>query len=402
MEGTPQLLTDVKFSQHRKGYDPDEVDNFLERVSAAVAQLQDKLRQATERAEVADSQLAEARRLQAEAEAAAARAGAGTPGSASSPAIDADEELKKVLLLAQRAADQAVTEANTTATKTVTEARSKALALLAEAEAERDRMMQQARQSADATVEERAQKLRDQVVALEAAKGDLEADVATLDAHLASETERLRAQLASIQGGLDDPRGLRLAETPPLIDTPVPVFESDDEPDVAAAPSESSGSPVIDIQEGPADESAGESAGESDSADGSGDSGSSDDSVAEAEALSTMTAPHAMFDLAAEPDADAPPLVELMPVGEPVPVDDAPEIAIDLTDADVTGSDLDDDPDGGEPTSLFAPSAEEHAPAAGSALGEPDAAADAAMRAFFERDLDEADDAKGSRFGRRR
>ena len=47
MDGNPQLLTDVKFSTHRKGYDPDEVDNFLERVSAAVAQLQDKLRQAT-------------------------------------------------------------------------------------------------------------------------------------------------------------------------------------------------------------------------------------------------------------------------------------------------------------------------------------------------------------------
>jgi len=45
--GTPHLLTDVRFSVSRKGYDPDEVDNFLERVSAAVAQLQDKLRQAT-------------------------------------------------------------------------------------------------------------------------------------------------------------------------------------------------------------------------------------------------------------------------------------------------------------------------------------------------------------------
>ena len=37
-----------------------------------------------------------------------------------------------------------------------------------------------------------------------------------------------------------------------------------------------------------------------------------------------------------------------------------------------------------------------------SPLGEPDAAADAAMRAFFERDLDEDAEAKGSRFGRRR
>ena len=47
--GTPHLLTDVRFSVSRKGYDPDEVDNFLERVSGAVAQLQDKLRQSTAR-----------------------------------------------------------------------------------------------------------------------------------------------------------------------------------------------------------------------------------------------------------------------------------------------------------------------------------------------------------------
>jgi len=93
MDGNPQLLTDVKFSTHRKGYDPDEVDNFLERVSAAVAQLQDKLRQATERAEAADAQLAEARRLQAEAEAAAEQARAGAPSSAGAPvaATDGDE-----------------------------------------------------------------------------------------------------------------------------------------------------------------------------------------------------------------------------------------------------------------------------------------------------------------------
>ena len=35
MDGSPQLLTDVKFTQlKRGGYDPDQVDNFLERVSA--------------------------------------------------------------------------------------------------------------------------------------------------------------------------------------------------------------------------------------------------------------------------------------------------------------------------------------------------------------------------------
>ena len=49
------ILTDVKFSERRRGYDPEEVDNFLERVSDPVAQLQDKLREATARAEEADT-----------------------------------------------------------------------------------------------------------------------------------------------------------------------------------------------------------------------------------------------------------------------------------------------------------------------------------------------------------
>ena len=62
--GTPHLLTDVRFSVARKGYDPDEVDNFLERVSAAVAQLQEKLRQATANAEAADGRATEATRAQ--------------------------------------------------------------------------------------------------------------------------------------------------------------------------------------------------------------------------------------------------------------------------------------------------------------------------------------------------
>ena len=75
MDGTPHLLTDVKFTERRRGYDPEEVDNFLERVSSAVAQLQDKLREATARAEEADARVAEAQRAQALAEAELSRAG---------------------------------------------------------------------------------------------------------------------------------------------------------------------------------------------------------------------------------------------------------------------------------------------------------------------------------------
>ena len=93
--GTPHLLTDVRFSVSRKGYDPDEVDNFLERVSAAVAQLQDKLRQAAAQAESAEVRATEAARArdglqqriqELEAELAATREGV---AAAAPPAIPA-------------------------------------------------------------------------------------------------------------------------------------------------------------------------------------------------------------------------------------------------------------------------------------------------------------------------
>ena len=50
MELTPQQLFEVEFSEQWRGYNRDEVDDFIERVAAGVAALQDHLRQMTERA----------------------------------------------------------------------------------------------------------------------------------------------------------------------------------------------------------------------------------------------------------------------------------------------------------------------------------------------------------------
>src|SRR3954447_12776054 len=244
MDGSPQLLTDVKFTQlKRGGYDPDQVDNFLERVSAAVAQLQDKLRDATERAESADAQIAEARRLQSEAE---SRAGGGALGGA-----DADEELKKGLVLAQRAADQAVEEANANAAQTMADARAKAVNLLAEAEQERDRMLAKARKKADAAAEERARELHEQVTSLDAVRRDLQSDVDALNGYLDGERGRLRHQLGELTRIVDDPTALALMTPPELTDTEIPELEEEPEPALEPVAEASSDSGLADLQEGP-------------------------------------------------------------------------------------------------------------------------------------------------------
>ncbi len=382
MEGTPQLLTDVKFSQHRRGYDPDEVDNFLERVSAAVAQLQDKLRQATERAEMADSQVAEARRLQAEAEAAARAAGAGgdvAPG----PALDADEELKKVLLLAQRAADQAVAEANTTATKTVADARAKALALLAEAEAERDRMMEKARKKADATVEQRAQELRDQV----GRPGGGE------------DRPRSRREPPSTRTWPTRPLGCWPPSTPSVRPSTTPGACAWPRPRRSTTPrcrcSRAWTSPSS--RPAPASRAAPRSS-------------------TSRKARSTATTSPPWASTPASRPRSTPSVAGSTESAPDVPAAAADEEryrdgidGLDL-DIDLTGTEGADGTPGsgghgeGRPTELFTPAPDPVPVAESSALGEPDAAADAAMRAFFEQDLDEdpTTTTPRPRFGRRR
>ena len=190
MEGTPQSLTDVKFTQLRRGgYDPEEVDNYLERVSGAVAQLQDKLRGATR---PGGDRRGEAGRGAAAESEAVARLERNADVGAASREVSADEELTRVLVLAQRAADQALEEANTEAAKTLSDARGKAVNLVAEAEQERDRLIAKARKNADKLAEERVRVLSEQVDALALARVDLEADVDALRAHLDAERSRLR------------------------------------------------------------------------------------------------------------------------------------------------------------------------------------------------------------------
>lgn len=206
--GTPHLLTDVRFSVSRKGYDPDEVDNFLERVSGAVAQLQDKLRQATAAAEAAEARAAESARNETRLKARideleSGRAGA--PVVAVAPVREIDlsgdaEQASSVLVMAQRTADAAINEA-----------RAHAAQVLTEAEQEAARIMGSARTRAE-------DELRD----LDRTRRELAADNAALDAFLAEQRAVIASGLARIQAVIDDPTALRIGTPPVALERPVP------------------------------------------------------------------------------------------------------------------------------------------------------------------------------------
>ena len=103
MELTPQLLETQQFPEKWRGYDQDAVDEFLERVGVAVAELQDRLRTTTERL----------RELEASGGAAPAPAPAPEPVLAPVARTSETEanQVARALILAQEAADRAVAEA---------------------------------------------------------------------------------------------------------------------------------------------------------------------------------------------------------------------------------------------------------------------------------------------------
>ena len=155
MDVTPQVINEVEFHQKMRGYDPDEVDDFLERVAVAVAQLTDRRQDAEARATAADQRAADLDQKVREL------------GERPAKGEDESETLKRTLVLAQKTADAAVKEAQDEAQRTVAEAHQKADALITEARTTSHRLVTEAEVEARKTSEETRQRILDEIVALE-------------------------------------------------------------------------------------------------------------------------------------------------------------------------------------------------------------------------------------------
>ncbi len=183
MDVSPKMLRDVEFREKMRGYHPEDVDQFLEQVAAGVEVLQDRLRQAVERAQ--------------RAEAAAAEAG------------DSDETLRKTLVLAQRTADLAVQEAREQAARILAGAEQQAQAIIVEAD-ERGR-----RTHEDAIAECRAELSR-----LESARAQAQQDVDTLNRWLDEHKAHLHEALSDAIAAVDRAGALWPAPTTRPLDVP--------------------------------------------------------------------------------------------------------------------------------------------------------------------------------------
>lgn len=186
MELTPQELREVEFRERWRGYDPDDVDDFLERAAVALDELHDRLREYSERALIAEQRLTE---------------GADTEGA-----------LRHTLVLAQRTADNAVAEAQETAARMLRDAEERARAIVGEA-----------RQDADRAAEESQRQMRVDVTLLETAKVQLQADIDALDQYLSEERAHVRSSLTELMWRLEERVSGGLSPRPELNDPRIPA-----------------------------------------------------------------------------------------------------------------------------------------------------------------------------------
>ena len=192
MEGS---VSNVQFTERKKGFDPDEVANYLHHIDDKIAGLRAMATEAVERAEMAEER---ARLAERQAEQATAAGGGDTDDAA---------RAASVLAMAQRTADATVSEARTEAARLLAAATTEAGQQSAATEAQTQQMLAEARREMEAARAEHLDALRADIAELEQARSAIVAEVDALQRALDEERGRLRQAAAGLVDLADSPTG---------------------------------------------------------------------------------------------------------------------------------------------------------------------------------------------------
>jgi DivIVA domain-containing protein len=190
-------LRTVEFRLGLKGYNVDEVDEYLDKAAQEAEALQEHVRQLNERLRQASERIAQLERDKRAAPPAAAAEGgeeaaAAAAASAESAALS-DETLQRTLLLAQKFVDQTKRESEAEAANVIAQAEETARAAIAAAEATAAQLQTETHQA-----------LREEVTRLETTRTELATDVESMARHLESERNRLHGALSEILKWVDE------------------------------------------------------------------------------------------------------------------------------------------------------------------------------------------------------
>src|SRR3984885_11124586 len=234
-------LRTVEFRLGLKGYNVDEVDEYLDKAAQEAEALQEHVRQLNDRVRQASERIAQLERdkraapVAAESEESVAAAAAAAAATAEANALS-DETLQRSLLLAQKFVDQTKRESEAEAAAVVAQAEETARAAIAAAEA-----------TAAQLQAETHQKLREEVTRLETTRTELATDVESMARHLESERNRLRGALSEILKWVDEnvqPANSLMGVKPKAAAAP----QADGEDATEQTPEADDGAPTLNLQ----------------------------------------------------------------------------------------------------------------------------------------------------------
>ncbi len=219
-------LRTVEFRLGLKGYNVDEVDEYLEKAAVEAEQVQERLRSANERLRVATERVAQLEEELEHPRAERTAVDPGAPGEAptmsgSGPqeAAVSNDTLQRTLLLAQKFVDQTKRESEAEAARLVGQAEERARQLLAQTE-ERARQL----------TSEAEERLRDEVGRLEVARERLAGDLEAMGRHLEDQRTKIRTSLTEMLRWVDERLTTPARSPEPLADRSVARPTADRKP----------------------------------------------------------------------------------------------------------------------------------------------------------------------------
>jgi cell division initiation protein len=197
MEIQPSVLSTLRTVEFRlglKGYNVDEVDEYLEKAAVEADTLNERIRHVADRLRAANERISQ---LEAQIE------NGPQPVVVTESNDSVDESLKRTLVLAQRFVDQTRAESEAEAAARIAHAEERARAMIAEAEARAVQV------SNDAAV-----RLQNEVARLEEMRTQLSGEVSAMSRHLEAEQARLRSSLSEVLAWVEQGLTSTAAYTP--------------------------------------------------------------------------------------------------------------------------------------------------------------------------------------------
>ncbi len=191
MDVSSSLTGPKEFRIVKRGYDPDEVDAFLDQIALGVSELKRKLAEAND----------------------AATAAPAAPAAPSTDDAGRADEIHRALILAQRAADEEVRKA----TEEAEAIRADAQAAADDSRLQSDAAAAEKRAAVEEEVARRREEgraaLLSEISELEGVRDSLAGDVVVLERHVDEQREVVQAAIGELQSLLDHPEAFRVAAT---------------------------------------------------------------------------------------------------------------------------------------------------------------------------------------------